>query len=78
MSQSWAKEPLGFKDGQITIECTKEQAGYIKENGCIAYNDICDASFCDKCPYNPNLITFRIKKPISKEINHKVSRKNQK
>lgn len=67
MSNSWARKPLGGDKCDIVITCTKEQEEIIKKAGCIAYNDKCDAAFCDTCAYNSDKVTFKIVKEQKKE-----------
>ena len=55
---------VGATDGQITIICSESQAKYIKEVGCIAYDDdYCDTSFCNtnQCMYSADNVNFQIK-----------------
>lgn len=50
------------KENSIIITCTEEQAEYIKDGECIAFNDdICECDRCVDCPYDPRNIKFIIK-----------------
>lgn len=62
MSRNGAKLPIG-SDSKIIIICTEEQEAYIRECGCIAYDDdVCDAAYCgDRCSYDTDSIEFRRK-----------------
>lgn len=61
MSSSWIKRPLGSDGSKIEIRCSKEQAEKIKDEGCVAYTESCDAAFCDTCAYSTSNIKFIIK-----------------
>lgn len=50
------------EEEQIIITCTKNQANYIKDCECIAFNDdVCECDHCEVCPYDPRNIKFVIK-----------------